>query len=277
MEMEDQIMYKLSRIMLLLIFIFTGTAGLVYAGGPECGDGTVQEPEQCDDGNIISGDGCNALCQEEFCGDGTVQEPELCDDGNVVNGDGCNALCQEEFCGDGVRQPGEQCDDGNVVNGDGCNDSCKMEFCGDGIVQPGEQCDDGNAINGDGCSARCTFECGGGDGCTPGYWKQSQHFGSWTAPFTPNTLFSSVFENAFPGQTLLQVLNLGGGGLNALGRHTVAALLNSASSDVFYDFTVQQVISMFNSVYPGTKDHYTAVKNIFEGLNEQGCPLGRDE
>ncbi len=64
---------------------------------------------------------------------------------------------------------------------------------------------------------------GGGEGCTPGYWKQSQHFDSWTG-YSPSTQFSAVFENAFPGKTLLQVLEQGGGGLNALGRHTVAAL-----------------------------------------------------
>ena len=37
------------------------------------------------------------------------------------------------------------------------------------------------------------------------------------------------FDDAFPGMTLLEVLSQGGGGLNALGRHTVAALLNAAS------------------------------------------------
>jgi cysteine-rich repeat protein len=32
---------------------------------PVCGDGTVQAPEACDDGNITSGDGCSAICQFE--------------------------------------------------------------------------------------------------------------------------------------------------------------------------------------------------------------------
>ena len=114
---------------------------------------------------------------------------------------------------------------------------------------------------------------GGGEGCTPGYWKQSQHFDSWTAPYTPNTLFSDVFENAFPGRTLLQVVKGGGGGLRALGRHTVAALLNSASPGVDYGPTSQDVIDMFNAVYPGTKKDYTTLKDIFQDLNESGCPL----
>jgi hypothetical protein len=108
-------------------------------------------------------------------------------------------------------------------------------------------------------------------GCTPGYWKQEQHFDSWTAPFTPNTLFNTVFDNAFPGKTLLQVLENGGGGLDALGRHTVAALLNSASNGVNYGLTPAQVIAAFNAVFPG--GNYEGQKNIFAALNERNCPL----
>jgi hypothetical protein len=112
---------------------------------------------------------------------------------------------------------------------------------------------------------------GDGQGCTPGYWKQSQHFDSWTAPFTPTTLFSDVFENAFPGMTLQQVLSQGGGGLKALGRHTVAALLNAASSGVSYPLTTQQVIDGFNGVFPG--GDFETLHLRWAALNEAGCPL----
>ncbi len=113
-----------------------------------------------------------------------------------------------------------------------------------------------------------------GEGCTPGYWKQPQHFDSWPAPYTPNTLFSSVFEDAFPGMTLVQVADQGGGGLIALGRHTVAALLNGANDGVDYGPSAQDVIDMFNDVYPSGNDNdYTNLKDVFEGLNESGCPL----
>ena len=30
-----------------------------------CGDGTIEYPEQCDDGNLVSGDGCSAGCLDE--------------------------------------------------------------------------------------------------------------------------------------------------------------------------------------------------------------------
>lgn len=113
----------------------------------------------------------------------------------------------------------------------------------------------------------------GGEGCTPGFWKQAQHFDAWTDPYDPGDLFSDHFENAFPGKTLLQVLQQGGGGLNALGRHTVSALLNAASPGVDFAFTRAQVINGFNAVFPGTAAAYEALKNEFEAENERGCGL----
>lgn len=114
----------------------------------------------------------------------------------------------------------------------------------------------------------------GGEGCTPGYWKQPHHFDSWTAPYTPNTQFSAVFANAFPGMTLLQVLSQGGGGIKALGRHTVAALLNSASAGVDYDYTTATVIAQFNATHAsGSASNISNLHTLFAMLNEQGCPL----
>jgi hypothetical protein len=114
---------------------------------------------------------------------------------------------------------------------------------------------------------------GGGQGCTPGYWRQSQHFGSWTG-YTPDQAFSSVFADAFPDKTLLQVVGLGGGGINALGRHAVAALLNASSVDVDYDLSAQQVIDAFNAAYAsGNKNVIETQKNVFDLLNNQGCNL----
>jgi hypothetical protein len=117
----------------------------------------------------------------------------------------------------------------------------------------------------------------GGQGCTPGYWKQDHHFADWTAPYAPNDLFSDYFEDAFPGLTLLDVVSQGGGGLKALGRHTVAALLNSANGEVSYDLTPQEVIDAFNGAYPGSDEDYESLKDQFEAFNEQGCPLNNSD
>ena len=74
-------------------------AGYVLTAIPDivCGDEAVEGDEQCDDGNVDPGDGCDEACQfEAACGNGNLEEPELCDDGNLDNGDGCDALCTPE-------------------------------------------------------------------------------------------------------------------------------------------------------------------------------------
>ncbi|GIV28719.1 MAG: hypothetical protein KatS3mg027_2533 [Bacteroidia bacterium] len=64
----------------------------------------------------------------QVCGNGYLEPPEECDDGNLVNGDGCSDQCLlEQICGDGIVQSPEECDDGNLVNGDGCSDQCLLE------------------------------------------------------------------------------------------------------------------------------------------------------
>jgi len=111
------------------------------------------------------------------------------------------------------------------------------------------------------------------DGCTPGFWKNTRkHLPAWVG-YSPNQLFASVFEDAFPGMTLKDVLKQGGGGLKALGRHTVAALLNGANSDIDYGMSSAEVIVAFNEVFPGSKSEYTALKNEFAYDNERGCPI----
>ncbi|HSA60517.1 MAG TPA: DUF4215 domain-containing protein [bacterium] len=134
--------------------------GAFELGG--CGDGFVAPTEECDDGNLTNGDGCNDTCQIEACGNGVLDAGEECDDGNVADGDGCSANCTNEVipaCGDDILQSGEECDDGNTIAGDGCAADCTLEpFCGDGTLDAGEGCDDGNKTNNDGCSSTCAVE-----------------------------------------------------------------------------------------------------------------------
>jgi hypothetical protein len=114
----------------------------------------------------------------------------------------------------------------------------------------------------------------GGEGCTPGFWKQTQHFDSWVG-FSPNQTLESVFDVpdalGLDNVTLAQALALNGGGVNALLRHAVAALLNASNPDVDFDLTAAQVISATNAAL--ASGNYEAQKNIFERLNQQGCPL----
>ena len=117
-------------------------------------------------------------------------------------------------------------------------------------------------------------DTGGGEGCTPGYWKQPHHFDDWPVNVDPDDMFAAYFEDAFPNMSLLQVLRQGGGGLKALGRHTVAAWLNAQNDEVSFDLSASEVVGLFNGLYPATKPEYNALKDMFEDLNEQGCPLG---
>jgi len=107
------------------------------------------------------------------------------------------------------------------------------------------------------------------EGCTPGYWKQPQHFDSWVT-YDQDDLFSDVF-GVGPDITLLQALQTGGGGENALGRHAVAGLLDAASLDLVYMFTEAEVIQMVVDAYD-TPD-FEGIKSILEEENELICPL----
>ena len=70
---------------------------------------------------------------------------------------------------------------------------------------------------------------------------------------------------------MLQALQAQGGGVNALARHAVAALLNASNPDVASDFTVAQVIALVQAAV-ASGDFETA-KNLLAAANEQGCPL----
>lgn len=64
-----------------------------------CGDGIIQSGlgEECD-GSAPEHYTCESckLIYHPYCGDGNVDQGEECDDGNNQNGDGCSATCQRE-------------------------------------------------------------------------------------------------------------------------------------------------------------------------------------
>ena len=148
----------------------TNTAGCKAQYPEACGDGINNQSgiEECDDGNVLPGDGCNGNCKVEpnwtcppagactrkvICGDGQIGAGEVCDDGNKTDGDGCDHTCT-------VQDPAFKCD----PPGQPC---VRMSQCGNKRIEAGEKCDDGNTVNGDGCSSSCQIE--GGFVCpTPG-------------------------------------------------------------------------------------------------------------
>ena len=217
----------------------------------------------------------------------------------------------ESCTGAGVQCPANDFKPDSSLCNDTDNNSCTVAGCESGsCVQSHTEAPAGTP----GC---------GGQGCSPGYWKQcdrssfnkqgkpqnQQHCHSYdetgTVPpappgsYQPETLFLTAFGvDAFPGQTLLQVLNLQGGGLNALGRHTVGALLNAALPDstLNYDLGAVDVIRLFQCVFltpldptrPACSSNngqpfpyevsgaYNALSAYFESLEDENgriCPL----
>ena len=75
-----------------------------------CGNGAIEDAEECDDSNTTPSDGCDESCQIET-GWSCSEEPSVC----------------SEICGDGLINGSETCDDGGTTPGDGCDSSCQIE------------------------------------------------------------------------------------------------------------------------------------------------------
>jgi cysteine-rich repeat protein len=96
--------------------------------------------EACDLGTAANLDtpnsGCRSNCQLDRCGDGIVDVGaplfEVCDNGNLLSGDGCSGDClSNETCGNSYVDfaTGEQCDVGRFgLSADGCSSTCTVEL-----------------------------------------------------------------------------------------------------------------------------------------------------
>jgi len=156
-----------------------------YSAVPECGNGIVENGEECDDGNHDVTDACpdgpEGTCQNARCGDGFVWDGvEGCDDGNEMNGDLCpdgpGGTCELAECGDGFLQVGvEVCDPGIDPM---CNPDCQGS-CGDGIVQSEyEVCD----LTQSGCNWDCKGTCHDSV-FRPGFEECDIGLGDWACNF----------------------------------------------------------------------------------------------
>jgi hypothetical protein len=78
--------------------------------------------------------------------------------------------------------------------------------------------------------------------------------------------------------TLLQALGANGGGVNAMVRHAVAAMLNAGSECVNYAINDPiEVIIMIEDTLNGTPGAYTVgeLHYTFAEANEAGCPVNQ--
>lgn len=148
-------------------------------GGGSCGDGVVQSPEQCDDGNTTDGDGCDSDCTY------TCSVDADCDDGLECNGiETCKTTMH--VCQAGSQAPdGTNCNYEDVVTspgdagvGDGGSSEPLLGRCISG--QCGKPCDsdldclNGNPCDGDefcnmtygSCAPGTALDCDDGEVCT---------------------------------------------------------------------------------------------------------------
>jgi len=112
----------------------------------------------------------------------------------------------------------------------------------------------------------------GGEGCTPGYWRQEQHFDSWVLTgYAPGDDYNSVLGVSGSFDTLLDAVWARGGRENALARHAVAALLNAAHPDVDYAYSVDEVLAGVQDAY--ASGDFEPFKNALDTANNAGCSL----
>ena len=145
-----------------------------------CGDGYKTGDEECDDGNPLAGDGCDACVVEcdlvcQSLGTPCEQSSDC-----PVRAIGCQEFGRAVLCEYGPRDETIGCPLGTfttqgqcVTNVDTCDDPCPNVFwsctaeacasvCSDGEVngdeECDEECDDGNIFPGDGCDMMCHLE-----------------------------------------------------------------------------------------------------------------------
>ena len=149
-------------------------------------------------------------------------------------------------------------------------------------------CTDRSASN-YGQPGTCTYPPPAAQGCTPGYWKVSQHWDSWPAGYTPTQSIGTYFPAAsayslngksMSSYSLVQGLAFQGGsdlsgGAQILLRAGIAGLLNSASSfGGSYPLTTSQLLSGVNAALAsGNRATMVGVAATIDGYNNAGCPL----
>lgn len=108
----------------------------------------------------------------------------------------------------------------------------------------------------------------GGQGLTPGYWKN--HLDMWPAAYSPTDNYLAIF-GVGPDVSLLEALMMKGGHFNALTRHSAAAIQNAEHSGVDYPLTVADIIALVNDAY--SSGDWESAKNTLNDYNELGGDL----
>jgi len=159
---------------------------------PSCGDGIINNNEQCDGDVLGTITDCTQISSRYFSGALT------CGSNCMYNSSSC--VLKQPVCGNSIREKGEMCDGTNIGSlscsdfglsgGDlGCDSYCQADtsmctgtngsenICGNAIIDPGETCDGTNLGTSDwrsimGCDgtvscSSCQLECSSSGGGNP--------------------------------------------------------------------------------------------------------------
>jgi hypothetical protein len=130
--------------------------------------------------------------------------------------------------------------------------------------------------------------------CSPGFWKNHTSQPPWPATVSPSALFSTVFNSSgitvgspdplqgtnFGNITLLQALNLRGGGFNTLARQAAAAYLDSLTMS--YPISTATIIAKVNLAFANNDPNFGNILSdlqalqLLESSGGATCPLGGD-
>ncbi len=129
-----------------------------------CGDGVLIQGEECDDGNNVSGDGCDADCKIECKSDAE------CNDNNACTNDVCSLNtfhCVHENNADSCDD-NNPCTEGDVCSGGQCA-AGSPKSCSDGIECTTDSCDVNSGLCSNdsvGCECNQNSDCEDNDPCT---------------------------------------------------------------------------------------------------------------
>jgi cysteine-rich repeat protein len=179
--------------MLRLIYFMFIAVSLISAGCG--GSDDAKKPAAtADSGTANNGEstspgeqsGVTSVIKPKNCGNGSVEGTEECDDGNNNDLDSCTNLCTWacKTDSDCTKDVSDQCSGGSLTcetashtckagaaaaakDGEKCGDNawcyegrCLKLACNNGVKQGTEECDDGNPDDTDGCTKKCTYTCG---------------------------------------------------------------------------------------------------------------------
>lgn len=157
----------------LTLSVLVGACSGTEQGDPfaNCGNGTLDAGEQCDDGNLMDNDACLSTCVKATCGDGFIDlAHEACDGLNTKSCGENHALpctCDSFLLGPGTLEPGAPlpCTSACEIDTSWCGPAITptpvrtptatatakpTPHCGNGVIEAGEACDT--------CAADCVVQ-----------------------------------------------------------------------------------------------------------------------